>query len=82
MRAVCLNCIMDEALREEVRKRLEEWECTFCGATADEDEGEGPVAAPFDDLMYIIMRAVHFHYRSVDDASLPYVDGEYMERTS
>lgn len=58
---VCMTCVLDDDLRAEAGKHLSEWECTFCGDTADEDDD--PIAAPFDDFMTIIMDALHFVYR-------------------
>jgi hypothetical protein len=78
VQAVCLKCILDDSLREETRQHLGEWECTFCGATADEDT-EDPIALPFDDFMNIIMGAVHFLYSS-PEASLAWgqEDGDWI----
>lgn len=62
--AVCLRCVLDEALRERLRPHLSEHQCTFCGAASDED-GE-PLAADFEQLMYIVMEAVHFLYTTAE----------------
>lgn len=74
---VCLECIRDETLREETRRVLGEWECSFCGSTADEAADE-PIAASFEDFMYIVMPAVNFLYMPVGDAGLVYDDGEWI----
>ena len=62
--AVCLECVLDEALRERLRPHLSVHRCTFCGASGDED-GE-PLAADFEQLMYIVMEAVHFLYTTAE----------------
>jgi hypothetical protein len=79
--AVCMTCILDDDLREEAGKHLAEWECTFCGASAD-DETDTPIAAPFDDLMTIIMNALQFVYNS-PEGSLAWdsEDGEWVGGT-
>lgn len=73
---VCLECIDDTALREETRPHLEEWVCSFCGAEADEGAGK-PIAASFEDFMYIVIEAVNFLYTSVENAGLVYDEGEW-----
>jgi len=75
--AVCLECIRDVTLREETRQRLNERVCSFCGATADETVDQ-PVAASFEDFMYLVMEAVNFLYMSVEDAGLVYDEGEWF----
>ncbi len=77
---VCLNCIEDETLRDRVSAHLSEWTCSFCDAVSDEDADE-PIAAPFEDFMYIVMEAVNFLYMSVDDAGLVYDEGEWFGGT-
>jgi hypothetical protein len=75
--AVCLRCVLDETLRERLRPHLSEDRCTFCGATGD---GDGrAVAADFEQLMYIVMDAVHFLYTTAE-AGLPWdsEDKEYI----
>lgn len=52
------------------------WECSFCGAAADEEDNE-PIAAPFEDFMYIVMEAVTFLYTEVENAGLAYDEGEW-----
>jgi hypothetical protein len=75
--AVCLRCVLDETLRELLRPHLSEDRCTFCGATSDED-GQA-VAADFEQLMYLVMDAVHFLYTTAE-AGLPWdsEDKEYI----
>lgn len=75
--AVCLKCIHDGTLREEAAKHLDEWSCSFCGAKADEESND-PIATPFEEFMYIVMRAINFLYMSVDDANLFWEEGEYV----
>jgi len=75
--AVCLGCIHDDTLRDETQKNLNEWTCSFCGTTADEDVDK-PIAASFEDFMYLVMGAVNFLYMSVEDAGLVYDEGEWF----
>ncbi|GLZ30908.1 hypothetical protein Lesp02_30970 [Lentzea sp. NBRC 105346] len=74
-KTVCLECIHDDTLREETRRHLTETTCSFCGTTVD-DAAE-PIAASFEDFMYIVVEAVWFLYMSVDDAGLVYDEGEW-----
>jgi hypothetical protein len=63
-RAVCLDCILDEGLREQVAPHLTEDVCTFCGREA---AGEAPIAADSEALMRPVMDAIRFFYfRSID----------------
>jgi hypothetical protein len=62
--AVCVDCIHDVTLRQLVSERVTEWECSFCGTTAD-----GPIAASFADFMDIVMGPVRFLFTPVDGAS-------------
>jgi HEPN/RES N-terminal domain 1 len=63
-RAVCLDCILDEGLREQVAPHLTEHACTFCGREAAD---EAPIAADFETLMRPVMDAIRFLYcRSID----------------
>lgn len=79
-KTVCTECINDVTLREELSKSLEAHDCSFCGTSADrEDE---PIAAYFDDLMYIVMRGVNFLFMRADDAGLPYDEGEWVGKTT
>lgn len=66
--AVCLNCVVDETLRELLRPHLSELRCTFCGATGDTGQA---VAAEFEQLMYIVMDAVRFLYTTAE-SGLPW----------
>jgi hypothetical protein len=74
--AICLDCVRDDALRDEVRPYLAERACTFCGAES-EDEG-APIAAGFGDFMSVIMRAITFRYRTVGDAGLYHDEGQWV----
>jgi hypothetical protein len=65
--AVCLDCVHDVALRRQTSARVSEWECSFCGTTADEEDE--PIAAPFAHFMDIVMGAVRFLFTPVGDAS-------------
>nr|QEO73821.1 hypothetical protein [uncultured bacterium] len=65
--AVCMDCVHDAALRQQVSERVTERECSFCDATAEVD-GE-PIAASFADFMDIVMGAVRFLFTPVDDTS-------------
>jgi HEPN superfamily RES-like protein/RES domain-containing protein len=64
-RSVCLNCIIDKGLREQVAPHLTEDACTFCGREAKDDV---PIAAPFEELMRPIMDAIHFLYERSEDS--------------
>jgi hypothetical protein len=74
--AVCLECILDETLRELLRPHLSEPRCTFCGSTGDAGQA---IAADFEQLMYIVMEAVHFLYTTAE-SGLPWdsEDHEYI----
>ncbi|WP_113698626.1 HEPN-associated N-terminal domain-containing protein [Nonomuraea lactucae] len=74
-KTLCLECVIDETLREETRPHLSESACSFCGAVAEDEE---PIAAPFEDFMHIVMRAVRFLYMSVEDAGLVHDEGEWF----
>ncbi|UUV32356.1 RES domain-containing protein [Amycolatopsis roodepoortensis] len=63
---VCLHCIHDDGLREAVGTKLAEWQCSFCGTTADEATDQ-PIAANFEDFMIIVMEALRFVYGKVED---------------
>lgn len=62
--AVCLDCIIDQGLRDQTAALLTEPACTFCGR----DSGDGsPVAADFEAFMRVVMGAITFLYeRSID----------------
>ncbi|WP_410596146.1 RES domain-containing protein [Amycolatopsis sp. lyj-23] len=66
-RTVCLDCVVDESLRAETVKQLTAWECSFCGAVAEES-ADDPIAAQFDDFMSIVMGALTFVYHSAESA--------------
>ncbi|MBY8861230.1 RES domain-containing protein [Nocardia sp. CA2R105] len=75
-KTVCLKCIHDDTLREETHRHLTEMACSFCGASVD--DASEPIAALFEDFMYIVVEAVRFLYMSVDDAGLVYDEGEWF----
>src|SRR6266566_3031254 len=62
--SVCLDCIIDEGLREQIAPYLTEDICTFCGQEA---QGDAPIAAPFEELMRFVMDAIHFFYERSED---------------
>jgi hypothetical protein len=62
--SVCLDCIIDEGLREQVAPHLTEDACTFCGLEA---EDEVPIAAPFEELMWPVMDAINFFYERSEE---------------
>ena len=64
-RSVCLNCILDEGLREQVAPHLTEDVCTFCGR---ETEDGVPIAAHFEELMRPVMDAIHFFYERSEES--------------
>jgi HEPN/RES N-terminal domain 1/RES domain len=64
-RSVCLNCIIDKSLRDQVAPYLTEDYCTFCGQEAEDD---GPIAASFDELMRPIMGAIRFFYERSEES--------------
>jgi hypothetical protein len=65
--AVCVDCVLDVTLRQLARERVTEWQCSFCGTTADGDDE--PIATSFVDFMDIVMGAVRFLFTPVDDTS-------------
>ena len=64
-RSVCLNCIIDERLREQVDLHLTEYACTFCGREAEDSV---PIAARFEELIRPVMDAIHFFYESSEES--------------
>jgi len=76
-KTVCLDWIHDDVLRDECRPHIDSWACSFCGASADED-GDEPIALPFEQLMYLVMAAVTFLYQTVEDAGLVLDEGEWI----
>jgi hypothetical protein len=62
--SVCLDCILDGGLREQVAPHLTEDACTFCGREAKNDV---PIAAPFEELMRPIMDAINFLYKRSEE---------------
>jgi hypothetical protein len=64
-RSVCIDCIIDEHLREQVAQHLTEDACTFCGREAEDNV---PIAACFEELMRPIMDAIHFFYESSEES--------------
>lgn len=68
--AVCLVCVHDAVLREELRPDLNAHRCTFCGAVSDEDDT--PVAVDFEQFMRVVMGGVRFLYWTVEDSGMPY----------
>jgi HEPN/RES N-terminal domain 1/RES domain len=79
-RSVCLNCILDEGLREQVAPHLTEDACTFCGREA---ENNRPIAARFEELMRPVMDAIYFFYESSEEnlfgaAMLHHYSSEYV----
>ena len=65
--SVCLDCILDEGLRRQVARHLTEEACTFCGREAEDDI---PIAASFEELMCLVMAAIHFLYERSEDTLL------------
>ncbi len=63
--AVCLACIFDEGLREQVAAQLTEPTCTFCDREA---EGNAPIAANFEALMQPVMDAIRFFYERSEES--------------
>lgn len=62
--AVCLDCIIDEGLREQTANHLTEPACTFCGRKAEDG---ALIAASFEEFMRIVMSAIRFRYeRSIE----------------
>ncbi|MBO3745642.1 RES domain-containing protein [Streptosporangiaceae bacterium NEAU-GS5] len=63
-RAVCLECVLDKGLGEQMARLLTRNRCTFCGR---ESPGDQPIAADFEDVMHLVMNAIRFFYlRSAD----------------
>lgn len=62
--SVCVNCIFDENLREQIVLYLKKAACTFCGRVAEDDD---PVAAPFEELMQLIIDAIKYFYERSED---------------
>src|SRR5581483_12311880 len=76
--SVCLDCIIDEGLRDQVVPHVTEDVCTFCGR---ETEDGVPIAAPFEELMRPIMDAIHFFYERSEE-SLFWMDDVTARHTS
>jgi hypothetical protein len=64
-RAVCLACLFDQGLRQQVAPHLTEPTCTFCGQEA---EGDAPIAADFETLMQPVMDAIRFFYERSEES--------------
>lgn len=64
-RSVCLKCIINDGLRDQVAPYLTENACTFCGWEAEDNV---PIAACFDELMRPVMDAIHFFYESSEES--------------
>ncbi|MEU7004849.1 HEPN-associated N-terminal domain-containing protein [Nonomuraea sp. NPDC046570] len=82
-RAVCLECVLDRGLREQVAGLLSESLCTFCGR---ESADQHSVAVDFEDFMPFVMDAIRFFYeRSLnslfwDDDFTPRCDSQEVAR--
>lgn len=62
---MCLDCIYDDSLRDQLSAHLTEPECSFCGRTSE--EGSEPVAADFELLMEAVVETIRFLYeRAID----------------
>jgi hypothetical protein len=59
-RTVCLDCIHDDGLREQVATSRTAAACTFCGRDSGDDSA--PIAADFEVLMRAVMGAIAFMY--------------------
>lgn len=58
--AVCLACITDEHLKRRLDAKLSGPTCSFCGASAS--QGSPPIAANFEDFMFVAMEAIGVLY--------------------
>lgn len=67
-RAVCLECIRDDALRGQVAKSLTESACKFCGR--DSGDSGTPIAAHFEVLMRAVVDAIAFRYDRSEETLL------------
>lgn len=76
-RTICLNCIIDEGLRDQVAAHLTEDACTFCDR---ETEDGVPIAAPFEELMRSVMDAIRFFYERSEESL--YWDDDITRRYS
>ena len=63
--SVCLDCILDDGLREEFAANLTEDACTFCGREAQHGV---PIAGPFEELMRLIMDTINFLYKRSEES--------------
>lgn len=62
--SVCVNCIFDENLREQIVPYLKKAACTFCGRVTEDNN---PVAAPFEELMQLVVGAIKYFYERSED---------------
>jgi len=72
---VCLECILDEGLREQVARHLTSHTCTFCGRKAQDGE---PIAADFNVLMELVMGGIRFLYQH--SIEVLYADDDFTPR--
>lgn len=74
--AVCLDCVTDEGLVKEIKSRLTEDQCSFCGKMAT---GDGElVAANFEDFMEVVMSGVHFIYNRANEEGVAFDEGNWV----
>jgi len=58
---VCAQCFHDEGIRNFIRERVCERECSVCGR-----KSKKPIAAPADEVLEFIVDQLHRHYENAD----------------
>lgn len=71
---LCLEEVLDRALRRELEGYLDQGTCSFCGGGA-----AGVVS--FEFFMEEVMSAVHWRFQRAGDAGVPREDGDWAEAT-
>jgi RES domain. len=59
--SVCARCFHDKGIRQFIRKRISESECSVCGRKSKKD-----IAAPADQVLEFILERLHNHYETAD----------------
>jgi HEPN/RES N-terminal domain 1/RES domain len=68
---VCADCFLDSTLKQYVRDNAISHECDYC-----DKRSEQPIAAPFDDVMHVILTGIDFEWNNPDSEGILYESAE------
>lgn len=68
---VCANCFLDPALKKFVKNNAISNKCDFC-----DRHSKRPIAAPFDDVVGVIVSAFHYEWNNPDNEGIGFESAE------